>query len=106
MGGGGIVVNNKKSCTKCGWNPLNFALMEHDNLKVGHMTEVECAIYHAVILAFNTGQAMVDPKSLIMEKGFSETIVNIIVDAVLKKRQEAGADLTFLAEKRHSTAQK
>jgi hypothetical protein len=58
------------------------------------------------MLAFNSGQAMVDPKTLNMEKGFSETIVNRIVEAVLKKRQYSGAYLTLLAEKHRSTPRK
>jgi hypothetical protein len=58
------------------------------------------------MLAFNAGRAIVDPTTLDTEEGFSETISDIMVDAVLKKRQEAGADLTLLAEKHHATARK
>jgi hypothetical protein len=82
-----IVANNKKSCAKRCWNPLNFALMEHDDLKVGHTTEVKCAVYHAQMLAFNDGQGILNPETSNMEKGFSETIVNIMVEAALRKRQ-------------------
>jgi hypothetical protein len=56
--------------------------MEHDDLKVGHTMEVECAISHTAMLAFNAEQAMVDPKVLSMEKGFSITIVHITMEAV------------------------
>jgi hypothetical protein len=73
-----------------GWMTLNFALIDHGDLKVGHTPEVECAVSHDAMLVFNARQAMVDSKILNMEKGFSETIVNIMVEAALKiyKKQE------------------
>jgi hypothetical protein len=70
-----IVVNKKKACAERGWNPLNLALMDHDDLQVGHMTEVECAVSRAAMLAFNAGQAMVYPKTLNMEKGFQKQLL-------------------------------
>jgi hypothetical protein len=64
--------------------------MEHDELKEGHRTEVECAVPHAEMLAFNDGQALFDPSTLNMMEGFSKTIVNRMIEAVLKKREEEG----------------
>jgi hypothetical protein len=101
-----IVENNKNACADRGWNPLNYALMENEDLKEGARTEVECSVLHAAIFAFNYGTALVDPATLNMEEEFSETIVNRMVDTALKKRQEAGADLTLLATKRQTTARK
>jgi hypothetical protein len=54
--------------------------MEHEDLKEGARTEVECAASWAAILAFNSGTALVDPVTLNMDEGFSETIVNTMVD--------------------------
>jgi hypothetical protein len=36
-----LVANNKKAVADHGWNPLNFAVMECDDLKEGHLTEVK-----------------------------------------------------------------
>jgi hypothetical protein len=101
-----IVANNKNTCAERGWHPLNYALTKHTGLQEGARTEVECNLSHATMLAFNYGCALVDPASLNMQERFSETIVNRMVNAALQKRQEAGADLTLLAEKRRATALK
>jgi hypothetical protein len=65
-----IVENNKQACANHGWFPLNFALMEHDNLKEGYCTEGECDVSHAAMLAFNDGQAIIDPAILNTRDGF------------------------------------
>jgi hypothetical protein len=101
-----IFANNKKACADRGWHPLNYVLMKHDDLQEGARTEVECAVSHAAMLAFNYGCALVDPASLNIQEGFSETIVNRMVNAALQKRQESGADLTLLAKKCRATAHK
>jgi hypothetical protein len=82
-----IVENNKNACAAWGWgwNPLNYALMEHEDLEEGAKTEVQCVVSHATILAFNSGTALVDPATLNMKEGFSQTIVNIMVDTSLKR---------------------
>jgi hypothetical protein len=85
---------------------LKFALIEHYDLKEGHHTEVECAVSHDAMLAFNAGQALVDPAKLNMMDGFKKTIVNQMVDDVLKKREEEKTDLIFLVERRRATARK
>jgi hypothetical protein len=98
-----LVANNKKACDDRSWNPLNFALMEHDDMKEGHRTEVECSVSHTSMLAFNTGQALVEHATLNKREGFSKTIVNQMVEAVLKKIEEEGTDLTLLSERRRAT---
>jgi hypothetical protein len=99
-----IVENNKNACSDWGWIPLNSALMEHGDLKEGQRSEVEYATSHAAMFAFNNRRDLVDPVTQNMEELFSETSVNGMVDASLKKIKEAGAEIILLAEKRHTTA--
>jgi hypothetical protein len=101
-----IVKNNKNACADRGCNPLNYALMEHEDPKEGARTEPECAVSHVAIIAFNSGMALVDPATLNTEEGFLETLVNIMVDTAFKRRQESGADINLLAVKHRATARK
>jgi hypothetical protein len=91
-----IVENNKNACANRGWNHW---IMLWLSMKIW-----KSAVSHAAILAFNYGTALVDPATLNMEEGFSETIFNRMVDTALKKIQEAGADLTLLAAELQATA--
>jgi hypothetical protein len=73
--------------------------MEHANLKEGQHTYIDGAVSHTAMLAFNNGQALVDPATLNMREEFSKMIVNRMVDAVLKKREEEVTYITLLSKR-------
>ena len=88
-----IAVRNKKAIAERGWDPLNFILLDHPELKKAQeLVNVVNSTYECLAL---TGTAPISPSDLNMDNGMAGTLMEKLVDRKVVRGQETSTSGTM-----------